>query len=110
MQIFTALPVWFWIGLSALFFAAGEYVSKLFAINPGWSAFLLFIVVDIISAATWIPAIFEKNQLSVTGVVWSVASVMATVAVGALLFHEKVTTMQVVGLVLGVVAVGLLSI
>jgi multidrug transporter EmrE-like cation transporter len=109
MQIFTIIPFWIWITLSAIFFAAGEFLSKKFAINPGWMLFATFIIVDIISASTWLPAIFEKNQLSTTGVIWSIISVAATVLIGVLAFSEKLTMVQCIGLAFGFVSVVLLS-
>jgi len=109
MQIFTIIPFWIWITISAIFFALGEFFSKKFALNPGWVLFATFIIIDIISASTWLPAIFEKNQLSTTGVIWSIASVAATVLIGVLAFSEKLTLIQCVGLAFGVVSVILLS-
>jgi len=110
MAIFTVIPAWIWIAVSAIFFALGEFVSKKFALNPGWTLFITFLIVDIISASTWIPAIFEKNQLSITGVIWSVVSLIATVLIGLLVFNEKLTMIQSIGLVIGFVSVVLLSI
>jgi len=110
MELFILLPAWAWIIISAIFFAFGEFLSKEFALNPGWALFSAFILVDILSAAAWLPAIFEKSQLSVTGVVWSIVSLMATVAIGILVFNEKITTTQSVGLILGLASVILLII
>ena len=109
MAIFTFFPFWIWIIISAIFFALGEFVSKEFALNPGWTLFLLFLVVDIISATAWIPAIFEKSQLSITGVIWSVVALIVTVVIGILIFNEKLTMTQTIGLAFGFVAVILLS-
>ena len=109
MAVFSIIPAWVWIGISAIFFALGEFLSKKFALNPGWSLLILFLVVDVLSAMTWLPAIFQKNQLSVTGVIWSVVSVIATVAIGILAFNEKLTTIQLLGLTAGLVSVVLLS-
>jgi multidrug transporter EmrE-like cation transporter len=109
MQALTFLPSWAWIIVSGVFFALGEFFSKKFVLSPGWSLLVIFLVVDILSALTWLPAIFEKSNLSVTGVIWSVVSVMATVAIGILVFGEKLTIIQSIGLFLGLIAVALLS-
>ncbi len=109
MVIFTIIPAWIWIAISAIFFAVGEFISKKFAISPGWTLFLTFIIVDIISASAWIPAIVQKNQLSITGVVWSIVSLIATVLIGILVFNEKFTLTQSIGLAIGFVSVILLS-
>ncbi len=109
MFIFTIIPYWVWISLSAIFFGIGEFLSKKFAMNPGWALFSIFILVDILSAVAWLPAIFEKNQLSITGVIWSIVSLMATVAIGVLAFNEELTLTQCIGLATGLVSVVLLS-
>ena len=109
MAIFTFLPMWVWISISAIFFAVGELLSKKFALSPGWSMFALIIVVDVISVTTWLPAIFEKNQLSITGVIWSLASIMATIMVGMIVFGEEMTLIQLLGCIAAVVSITLLS-
>jgi multidrug transporter EmrE-like cation transporter len=110
MNLFTLLPAWAWIVISSIFFAFGEFISKKFALNPGWTLFIVFLIVDILSAASWLPALFEKNQLSVTGVAWSVLSLMATVIIGIFVFNERLTLLQTLGLAAGLLSVVLLSI
>ena len=109
METLVLIPSWAWIAISTILFAFGEFLSKEFALNPGWKFFIFFMIINTISAAAWIPAIFEKNQLSITGVIWSIVSLIATVTVGILIFHERLTPTQTVGLVFGFVAVILLS-
>jgi multidrug transporter EmrE-like cation transporter len=109
MNIFALLPAWVWIVISGIFFAAGEFLSKEFALNPGWGIFGFIVLVDVISITTWLPAIFQKNQLSITGVIWSLASLMLTVGVGVLLFNEKLTLIRVLGIFFGIIALILLS-
>jgi multidrug transporter EmrE-like cation transporter len=109
MSIFTVIPGWIWIIISGLFFAAGEFLSKKFALNPGWGIFIFIILVDIASITAWLPAIFQKNELSTTGVIWSIVSLILTAAIGILLFGEKLTMIKILGFFLGAVAVALLS-
>ena len=109
MTIFTVVPAWVWIAVSTVFFAFGEFLSKKFALNPGWGLFGFILLVDVISVTTWLPAIFEKNHLSTTGVVWSIVSLMMTALIGVLVFGEKLNTVQTVGIFLGIISVVLLS-
>ena len=109
MNLLTYIPFWAWITISAVLFAFGEYLSKKFALNPGWVLFTLFIIVDLIAAAAWIPAIFQESQLSTTGVIWSIASLLATVLIGILVFGERLNLIQSMGIVAGIVCVVLLS-
>ena len=39
MQLFTGIPMLAWLVLSGLFFAAGEFFSKRFALVPGGKAY-----------------------------------------------------------------------
>jgi multidrug transporter EmrE-like cation transporter len=89
MSILTSVPAWIWLVISTIFFAAGEFLSKKFALNPGWSIFGFIILVDIASITAWLPAIFQKNQLSITGVVWSILSLIMTAVIGILVFGER---------------------
>ena len=47
-------------------------MSKKFALNPGWALFFTFLLVDIISATAWLPAIFEKQPLAAAFVLWRI--------------------------------------
>ena len=109
MYFLEMIPFWVWIVISSIFFGLGEFLSKKFALNPGWALFLTFLIVDTISASAWIPAIFEKSQLSTTGVIWSIVSLLATVTIGVLAFNEKLTLIQSAGIVMGLISVTLLS-
>ncbi len=109
MTFLTIVPFWVWIAVSAIFFAFGEFISKKFALNPGWTIFIAFLIVDLISASAWIPAIFEKNQLSITGVIWSIISLIATVLMGILIFNEKLSLVHLIGIFVGLISVILLS-
>ena len=109
MELFSIFPAWVWIIISGIFFAAGEFLSKEFALNPGWGLYGFIILVDVISITAWLPAIFQKSQLSITGVVWSLASLMLTVGVGILMFNEKLTLIRILGIFFGIIALILLS-
>ncbi|OGF31190.1 hypothetical protein A3H09_02420 [Candidatus Falkowbacteria bacterium RIFCSPLOWO2_12_FULL_45_13] len=57
----------------------------------------------------WLPAIMQKNQLSIVGAIWSVMSLLATVLIGLLIFGEKLNVIGIIGVVAVMVAVALLS-
>ena len=99
-----------WLILSALFFAVGEFLSKKFALSPKFSFVILILVAYILGTLAWLPAILQKNQLSIVGVIWSVLSLLATVSIGVLIFHEKLSTVGIAGIFAAVIAIVLLSI
>ena len=103
------IPALVWIVISALFFAFGEFLSKKFALAP--SAFYVFSILAVYSCGTlaWLPAILQKNQLSIVGAIWSVLSLLATVLIGVLIFGEKLNALSIVGIILAFAAVAVLS-
>jgi multidrug transporter EmrE-like cation transporter len=109
MNFLFLIPSWGWLIISALFFAAGEYTSKRFALNPSW-VFVLFVLIAYgISELTWLPAILEKNKLAITGTIWSVLSLFMTCLIGILIFKERLNTLSIFGLFFAIIAVTLLS-
>ena len=99
-----------WLILSALFFASGEFLSKKFALAPNWHYVVVIVLIYAAGTLAWLPAILQKNQLSIVGAIWSVLSLMATVLIGVLIFHEKLSLVGIMGLILAVVSVFLLSV
>lgn len=98
-----------WLALSAVFFAGGEFFSKKFALNPRVIFVVYILLMYIFGTLAWLPAILQKNQLSIVGAIWSVMSLLATVLIGVLIFSEKLSMIGVLGVVTAFVAVALLS-
>jgi len=101
-------PIW-WLLASSVFFASGEFYSKKYALSPSWKMVLAVLVSYSISVLLWLPAIRQTKELAVTGALWSVLSLMTTVAIGILVFSEKPQAVHWVGLVLAAISVYLLS-
>lgn len=100
--------IW-WLILSAIFFAVCEFLSKKFAIQPKWSIFWIIIIVNTLAILVWLPAIMQKNQLSIVGVMWSVMSLLATFLIGIVVFSEKITLLGIVGIIFAFISIILLS-
>ncbi|MDP3883290.1 MAG: hypothetical protein Q8Q48_04555 [Candidatus Staskawiczbacteria bacterium] len=98
-----------WLLLSSLFFAAGEFLSKKFALNPSLVLVVFIIVVYSVSVLLWLPAILQKNQLSVVGVMWSVLSLLITVLIGTIIFGEKLNLFGILGIIFAFISTILLS-
>ncbi len=103
------VPAFAWLLLSALFFAGGEYLSKKWGMHPNWPATFLVVGVYALGTFAWLPALLHKNQLAVMGTLWLLLATAATVAVGLLVFGEKLNNFQTAGIVLSAVAMVLLS-
>lgn len=103
------IPYIIWLLISALFFAVGEFLSKKFALNPK-AVYVVFILVFYsLGVLTWLPAILQKNQLSIVGTIWSVLSLLTTILIGVLIFKEKLDATSFLGIILAFGAIILLS-
>ena len=99
----------YYLIISALCFAAGEYFSKDWAnTRTGVSMFMSFLSY-MIGVAVWFPAIAQKNHLAIVGTIWSILSLLATITIGVIVFKERLSTMGWVGIAFALVSVALLS-
>lgn len=98
-----------WLILSASSFAVGEFLSKKFALNPKFSYVFFILIAYCIGTLFWLPAILQKNQLSIVGTMWSVLGLLATVLIGVLIFSEKLSLVGIIGIVFAFISIILLS-
>jgi uncharacterized membrane protein (UPF0127 family)/multidrug transporter EmrE-like cation transporter len=107
---FLSINYIIWLVLSALSFAVGEFLSKKFALDPKISYILLILTAYCIGTLFWLPAILQKNQLSIVGTMWSVMSLLATVLIGVVIFKEHLSRTIIIGIVLAFLAIVFLSV
>jgi len=98
-----------WLVLSAVFFAIGEFLSKKFALNPNTTLVIIILLTYSVGVLFWLPAILQKNQLSIVGTMWSVLSLLTTVLIGVLIFKENLSLTGIIGIVFAVISIILLS-
>jgi multidrug transporter EmrE-like cation transporter len=110
MSIFTVVPAILWLIFSGIIFAFAEYSSKEFGLSPSvfWAASAIFFYA--LCALVWLPAIYQKQDLSTTGALWTVIALITTVTIGLVVFGERPSITSFVGIAFGFVAVLLLSI
>ena len=109
MKFLLSIHYIIWLVISALFFAFGEFLSKKFALAPKWPYVILIIIIYSLGTLAWLPAIMQKNSLSIAGTIWSVMSLAATLLIGILIFGEKISAIGIAGIFTAIVAVILLS-
>lgn len=92
-----------------MFFGCGEYASKQWAYGPSIS--LTFLTVGLYALATlaWLPALLHNNHLAVMGTAWLLLATVATVSIGIVAFHERVSGIKIIGIVFSVLSLVLLS-
>jgi len=110
MKFISSINYIVWLIISALFFAAGEFLSKKFALSPKFSYVALLLIAYSIGVLAWLPAILQRNSLSVVGTMWSVLSLLATITIGVLIFGEKISMVGIAGIIAAIIAIVLLSI
>ena len=104
------IPAIIWLIISVVFFGLGEYFSKYWAMHPDfWRAFWAFLAY-ILGTFTWLPILLHKNHLSTMGTAWLALGVVATVSIGLFVFHERISFLQWLGIVLALIALGLLGV
>jgi drug/metabolite transporter (DMT)-like permease len=89
---------------SMIFYSAGEYLSKLWSLNPSWLLFAAIYFIYPIGIICWLPALRMHGQLSALSTVWSVLAIITSVLMGVYLFGEVLETRQIIGIILAIVA------
>ncbi|OGI68505.1 hypothetical protein A2738_01315 [Candidatus Nomurabacteria bacterium RIFCSPHIGHO2_01_FULL_42_15] len=110
MKFLLSINYIVWLVVSAIFFAVGEFLSKKFALGPKVIYVLLILGAYCLGTLAWLPAILQKNSLTIVGTMWSVMTLVTTVLIGILIFREKLSAVGVIGVITAVIAVILLSI
>ncbi len=100
--------IW-WLVLSALAFALGEYTSKMYIESRNSVWLIATFVAYNIGIGAWFPALMKRNELAVVGTLWSLLSLVATVAIGTVVFRERLAVSQTLGVVFAFLAIALLS-
>ena len=104
------MSVTLWIIIAMVFYAVGEILSKMFANTPLPKTGILAVLCYTLNAACFLPALQKLNSLTILGTIWNICYVIVTLVIGLFVFGEPITTLQIVGLVFGLVSIVLLSI
>ena len=94
---------------SLVFYAGGEYVSKLYSLNQNCRLFMLAVFMYAVNSALWLPALSAGKSLTIVSTIWNLSYMMTAPFIGLVLFREGITGLQGLGLVLGFVAMILMS-
>jgi len=103
------MPVALMLVLSATSVVLGDLFAKVWSINQRGLFFGIAIVGYFLSGLFYIPTLLKKG-LVITSVMWSLLSIVGFLLIGLLLFKESLTPLQIVGVLLGIVALIFLSI
>ena len=110
MDLILTIPAIVWLVFSGILFGFGEFYSKKFALLPSFPLLLLVVFFYVSCSLFWLPAIFQKKELAITGLLWSLISVFMTIIIGVLFFRESISPLHWVGIFFACVSIALLSI
>ncbi len=104
-------PKWFYFLLILVAFELiADILAKQFAIN-GKFVFAVLSILGFIAANTaWLISLRTGAELSKGAILFSVLSAIGAVIIGLLVYHEKASPYQLIGLILGIAAIIFLSI
>jgi len=94
--------------ISAVAVGTGDFLAKKWSLAPGWATFSGALFCYFASSFFYLQTLPRKG-LVVSCVIWSLASIIAFLFVGLVIFHERLTGVQLLGVVLGTMSLLLLS-
>ncbi len=104
-------PKWlYYLLLLVVFELVADVLAKQFAVSGKYVFAFLSILGFVAANTAWLVSLRTGAQLSKGAILFSVLSGIGAVLIGVFVYHEKTTTYQIVGLVLGVAAIAFLSV
>jgi multidrug transporter EmrE-like cation transporter len=104
-------PKWLYFLLILVAFELiADILAKQFSLN-GRITFALLALLGFLAANTaWLISLRTGAELGKGAILFSVLSALGAVLIGVLVYHEKTTPWQIIGLVLGIAAIVCLSV
>lgn len=88
---------------------AADVLAKQFALNGKFVFAVLSILGYVLANIAWLISLRSGGQLGKGAVLFGALSGIAAVVIGLLVYREKVSSYQLIGMGLGIVAIALLS-
>lgn len=108
-NIFSKFSVLALICFASLSVVVGDIFAKYWSINTKPVFYFIALIAYAFSGFFYIPTLLREG-LVVTSVIWSITSIIGFLAVGILLFKETLTPLQIIGVVLGIIALVILTV
>ncbi len=97
------------IGLLITFEAVADVFSKKYSLSGTYVHWLLAIGAYVVANAFWLMAIRRGSGLARGAVLFSVGSAVVAVLIGLLWYKEHVSTLQLVGIGVGIISIALIA-
>ena len=108
LNVFSKIPVWALLCFAAISVVAGDIFAKYWSANAKSVFYFAALIAYAFSGFFYIPTLLREG-LVVTSVIWSILSIVGFLFVGIILFKETLTPLQIAGVVLGVIALIILT-
>ncbi|SRR6266496_2722320 len=103
-------PTWVtFILILVLFEVVADVLAKQFALNGKLVIAVLSIIGYVAANIAWLISLRSGGELGKGAVIFAALSGIAAVVIGLLVYREKVGSYQLIGMVLGIVAIVFLS-
>jgi len=86
-------------------YAGGEWASKLWSLKPSLFMAAIVAATSTVSISCWLPALRMHGQLSALSAIWASGALIIGVLVGVLGFHEQLSSQQLIGVFLALLAI-----
>ena len=103
------IPLILLFAVSAFFVGGGDYLAKKWSLEPGWGSCAGALGCYFVSSFFYLMTLTRKG-LVVSCVIWSIASIIAFLFVGLIVFHEPLSGVQLTGVILGIISLLVLSV
>lgn len=105
------LPTWLWFILLLVGFElAADILAKQFGLTGKIIFGVLSILGFVLANIAWLLSLRSGAELSKGSIIFSALSGVGAVLIGLLVYHERVNTFQLLGMILGIAAIIFLSI
>jgi len=108
LNLISNIPTAWLIIISGILVIIGDYTGKLWSENLRDAWFYFAILTYFLSGLLYIPVLTREN-LTTTSVIWSLISILGFLFIGLVIFREKLTTLQVFGLLFGVISLAIFA-
>ena len=98
-----------WIIASTLFYAYGEYFSKKYSNTHEFQYVIYAMIMYGCGTPLWLMAIKAKNHLVITSTTWTILALFFTYTIGFIIFKERISLINSIGLGFGIVGIILLN-
>ena len=99
---------WLFFAVLCLFELCADVFAKKYAVSGSVVCAVLAVAGYVLGNTSWVMSLRSGMLLSVGAILFGIITGMSAMAVGIGLYHESVTRAQVLGILLGIAAIGLL--